>query len=365
MPKFIPGLELSKGFHTDCVAPILARVFPDLTYAAALMGGGSEVLGLDTEMSRDHSWGPRLQIFLEPKHDVGFRNKVQDTLSANLPYEYMGYSTSFHTPNPREKFVTQMIQKTSGPVDHMVEITNFKLFTQRYLGFDASTAPSERQWLSAPGHQLLVTTSGEIFVDQIGLTEQRGAISWYPRDVWLFLLGCIWWRIRRAEQVVGRVGLLEDELGASIIAARIVNDLMRLAFMMEKEYEPYSKWLGTLFGELEIAQVLGPQLTDVMNAKGWMERDRALIAAYETVAAMHNELGVTAPIPPECEEFRGRGFHVIVADRFARTLFMEVKSRYLSGMFRKGVLGNIDLVTDHVDMNLSAVEDGPILKIFE
>jgi hypothetical protein len=53
MPKFIPGLELSRIFYQYEVKPILDRNFPALRYSAALIGWGSEVLGFDTALSRE------------------------------------------------------------------------------------------------------------------------------------------------------------------------------------------------------------------------------------------------------------------------------------------------------------------------
>ena len=61
---FVPGLELSRRFHRDEVAPLLKGAFPGLPYSAALLGRGSEVLGFDDEMSRDHNWEPRVVLFL-------------------------------------------------------------------------------------------------------------------------------------------------------------------------------------------------------------------------------------------------------------------------------------------------------------
>jgi|SRR5215213_5670313 len=67
MPKFVPGLKLSKLFYRQQVRPILNREFPTLRYSAAVIGWGSEVLGFDTPMSRDHHWGPRVLLFLSEK----------------------------------------------------------------------------------------------------------------------------------------------------------------------------------------------------------------------------------------------------------------------------------------------------------
>ena len=57
------GLELSRRFYFEAVRPILERDFPEVEYAAALIGHGSEILGFDDERSRDHEWGPRVQLF--------------------------------------------------------------------------------------------------------------------------------------------------------------------------------------------------------------------------------------------------------------------------------------------------------------
>ncbi len=63
MSEFLPGLRLAEIFYREAVAPILAGHYPGLTYSAALIGSGSDVLGFDTARSMDHEWGPRLQIF--------------------------------------------------------------------------------------------------------------------------------------------------------------------------------------------------------------------------------------------------------------------------------------------------------------
>ena len=69
--KFIKGLELSELFYKEAVKPILDNNFPELTYSAALLGNGSDVLGFDTPQSMDHDWGPRLMLFLtQADHDV-------------------------------------------------------------------------------------------------------------------------------------------------------------------------------------------------------------------------------------------------------------------------------------------------------
>lgn len=58
-----PGLDLSRRFFETLVAPLVAEALPQLRYAAARLGDGSQVLGFDTEMSADRNYGPTVQIF--------------------------------------------------------------------------------------------------------------------------------------------------------------------------------------------------------------------------------------------------------------------------------------------------------------
>jgi len=61
---FINGLDLCEQFFQEAVRPLLDHHFPNLRYAAGRLEGGSDVLGFDTPLSRDHDWGPRCTIFL-------------------------------------------------------------------------------------------------------------------------------------------------------------------------------------------------------------------------------------------------------------------------------------------------------------
>ncbi len=67
MPEFISGIKLCKGFFSEAAKPILDKLYPGLHYSAGLIGYGSDVLGYDDPVSRDHMWGPRFYMFLDKK----------------------------------------------------------------------------------------------------------------------------------------------------------------------------------------------------------------------------------------------------------------------------------------------------------
>jgi hypothetical protein len=110
---------------------------------------------------------------------------------------------------------------------------------------DIDSELEARDWLTFPEHGLGMFTAGEVFHDDVGLRPIRDRLAYYPRDVWLYLLIAGWWRVHPEINVVGRTGSVGDELGSALIGSRLVSDLMRLCFLMERQYAPYSKWFGT------------------------------------------------------------------------------------------------------------------------
>ena len=100
----------------------------------------------------------------------------------------------------------------------------------------------------------------------------------------------------------------------------MVREVMHLAFLIEREYMPYSKWLGTAFSRLCIAPRLEPALLDALAATDWASREQALSAAYEILAAEFNALGLCEPVPVTVSSFYSRPFQVIHGDRFTAAL---------------------------------------------
>ena len=119
---------------------------------------------------------------------------------------------------------------------------------------------------------------------------------------------------------MGRCGQAGDDLGSRVVAARLVRDLMRLCFLQERRYAPYSKWLGSAFARLDCAPAMTPALTAALAADTWVERQAHLTLAYEQVARQHNALGLTAPLPTAVSPFHNRPFLIIQADAFAAAL---------------------------------------------
>src|SRR5215203_840009 len=240
MSAFIPGQELSRLFYEEAVRPILDHELTGLVHSAALLGYGSDVLGYDTVRSTDHGWGPRLVLFLDDADFASTEAEVDRLLQRQLPPIFHGYSVDFGMGVPHDRPREGLLP---GGIDHNIVITTVPDFLNGHVGFRSWDRIELADWLLASEQMLLEVTAGAVHHDGLSqLIPMRAALAYYPRDIWLFLLSSQWRRISQQEAFVGRTGEVGDELGSAVIAADLVRDLMRVAFLLERTYAPYAKW---------------------------------------------------------------------------------------------------------------------------
>lgn len=341
---FIPGAHLSRRLYHDAVRPLLSQHFPRLVHTAALIGAGSEVLGFDTQRSTDHDWGPRLQLFLAADNLAEYAGSIDEVLSERLPTTIAGYPTSLV---PVGETGTRHLRHTTGPVQHGVVVADLGDWLTGHLGFNPLTEITQQDWLATPTQALAEVTAGAVHHDGLGiLNAARRALAWYPDDVWRYVLACQWRRISQEEPFVGRCGEVDDELGSAVVAARLVRDLMRLYLLINKTYPPYSKWLGSAFTRVPAAGSLGPALNAALTAGNWQQREHHLVIAYETVANLHNDLGLTAPVDPRARLFHDRPFRVLHAERFSEALMSSIHDPAVRAL---PLTGAIDQFVDSTD----------------
>lgn len=347
---FIPGLRLNEMFYREAVAPILDSVFPDLRYSAARIGSGSDVLGYDSERSTDHGWGPGLTLFLNLGDHGKLGAAIAAEISARLPTAFRGYSTSYDN-SPRSG--TRGFESAErGRVNHDVRIEALHKWLHDKLGVSIGQRLQTVEWLLMPQQALLEVTAGRVFHDGLGeLVPIREKLAWYPHEIWLYMMASQWMRIAQEEPFAGRCAEAGDELGSRLIAARMVRDLMRLCFLIERRYAPYSKWLGTAFTRLDCGSELGTILDSVMGVANFAERERHLSAAYEAAARMHNRLAITPPLDATVRRFHGRPYLILDAERFATALLDSMTDRELKRIYAvAGPIGGIDQFCDSTNL---------------
>lgn len=341
MSRFVQCLDLCKLFYHEIVQPVMDSGFPGLPYAAAVIGGGSEVLGFDDVISSDHDWGPHVTLFLNEDDYIQSGSVVHNALSDGLPPTFQGYLVNM---------------KSDGPFSHdcrCTEVQTMRSFIHPYLNFDINNDIEQLDWLTFSEHKLRSITSGAVYHDDIGLQVLRDRFAYYPRDVWLYLILAGWNRVGQEEHLMGRAGSVGDELGAAIMASRLVRDLMRLCFLMERQYAPYCKWFGTAFGKLKCASELAITLREIQLAKTWGDREKHFSAAWEHIGMIHNNLGITEPIKVEYSSFFTRPYRVCNircnSGSFVEAIRAQIKDPNINRLAFRGLFGGIDQMSDNTD----------------
>ena len=279
------GAQLSRSYFEDVVRPVVEGRLPGLAYAAARLGSGSDVLGLDDAMSRDHDWGLRLNLLVPPDL-VG---DVDDLLARHLPDSFAGHPVRFATTwDPTRR--------------HRVQVQTARDLGVSRLGLDPTTDLSVPDWLSLTGQAVLEVTAGEVFVDGTGeLAGIRHRLEWYPDDLWRHVVATDWARLAQELPFVGRTGERGDDLGSRVVAARLAGVAMHLGHHLERRWPPYAKWLGTSLARLPRAGAVTAPLQQTLVVGDWHEREQALVDALRRLNHLQSEVGlptVDDPVEP-------------------------------------------------------------------
>lgn len=361
MNHFIKGLTLCEGFFHECAEVILNENFPDLKYSAGLIGYGSDVLGYDDVVSTDHMWGPRFYLFLG-KEDITKKEDIFQVLSEKLPYTYQGYSVNFTEPDPNDCGVRHPELIRKGKVNPLVFIQTFEDYLMEQLGISDLDRIKPLEWLAFSEHRLLSLVSGKFFVDRLNCAGIISKIKYYPKDVKLYLIASNWEAVASEQAFVKRCGECGDEIGSQMICSRIAERLMRLCFLYQDTYAPYSKWFGTAFDKLDIDQRIKDAIKSALSANNLTERENKIVEAQALTAEMHNASGVTDFVDYQIENYFGRDIKVIFADKFAEAAAKELKDTVFENIPLIGTLSQIGGLSEFADDKKFY---GRIIKLYE
>ncbi|HET7768789.1 MAG TPA: hypothetical protein VFN74_08420, partial [Chloroflexota bacterium] len=176
LPTFIPGAELCGLFYQEAVRPAMQRRFPGLRHGAARLEAGSEVLGFDTAVSRDHGWGLRVTLFVTTDQWTSdLAADVQRVMAEELPFEFRGYPTHFTQP------WALMTPTTERPLSHGVRLADAARLIEGWTGIDVfgDWPPPTVDWLMASSDHLRSVVTGPVYRDDTGeLTLARERLRW-------------------------------------------------------------------------------------------------------------------------------------------------------------------------------------------
>ena len=111
---------------------------------------------------------------------------------------------------------------------------------------------------------------------------------------------------------------------------------------------PVSEMVWLCIFQFKMRQFFDPDSESGLNRANWQEREKHLSEAYETVAGLHNDLGITEPLETHVRYFHDRPFRVIDADRFTAAIRNVIDDPEVARI--PTILGSIDQFSHSTDL---------------
>jgi len=261
----------------------------------------------------------------------------------------MGFRVDCTPANPEAEREHGHAPHVYDHTSHMVRVLTVQRFVFETLGIDFEKPIGDLDWLTFPEQRLLEITKGTIFCDAWGMLQSlQETFDYFPRDVWLYKIACQWEQIAQEEPFVGRCAETGDVVGMRLLVGRLVQAMMRLHFLFQRVYAPYSKWFGTAFEQLTDVANLKVYLLGMLQANDVRDIERYLTQAYAFLGERSNALNIIAPLDIHPREFFDRPYMVLDAGRFSDAYRKQIKDVAL----REGVglFGAVDQFSNSTDM---------------
>jgi hypothetical protein len=274
------GLDLAEAFFLEFGLPAMRQHFPAVadSFSAGLLGRGSEVLGADDGFSRDHGWGPTFRVFLRPPDYGAIGEAVAATLNGLRPPSFRGVDLAHSATDP-------------------IGVSTVDEFFRELTG-SSSPPRTTREWIAADENALCFARAGRIFYDPLGelaRRKQEFGRAYYPRDVWLRRVASKLFRLWHygSYNLCGRVERRGDGLAALVAQGYFVEAAMQLAFLLNRRFAPYWKWLHWAFVRLpDVAQDLEPMLQQLESAADLASRSQHVSAICGFLRGVLRDHGV-------------------------------------------------------------------------
>jgi hypothetical protein len=266
------GLEIARDFFFSWGRPFLSAQFPDLAgRIAAGRLSGSDVLGGDDEVSRDHNWGPQFDLFLSAQDFAAFGERLSQTMNAAAPNPWKGY-------------------RLDGAGDQSVQVYSVPGWFRKYLKVERIPFAAEDWPLTSLESILYFLRHGEIWMDGTGeFGRCRSALHEYPDEMLRVRLAeecfCVW---HHGEyNFVQRMARRRDPIAIAMCLGEFVTGVMRIVLLMGRDFTPYWKWLAFEFRKRSEAQPYITMLEELVSIR-LIERQVEIVQSV--CALVHQQL---------------------------------------------------------------------------
>jgi len=171
-----------------------------------------------------------------------------------------------------------------------------------------------REWLDMPEEDIVHVTNGEVWYDPSGrFTRIRESLSYYPEPVWLRRIAH-WCRYfsGMGAYALNRALMRGNMVYATTAFSRATKLSMEIAFLLNRRYFPYDKWLYPSFKRLPH---LAPEMTPLIDeatqdGTTWERRFSIFEQLHSMLDGRMVELGLVRP-HPTFKSHETSGYHLL------------------------------------------------------
>ncbi len=232
----VSGLALCRSYYENFGKPMIHEKFAEYEsrIAVGLCGEGSDCLGFDDALSRDHDWGPGFAMWVTPEVFDAIGEELQQAYEA-LPTEFMGYQ-----------------RRNTVYGKNRVGVCTIVDFYERILGKEYCTnltaefSAENLQWENIPDEALAAVVSGEVFADEEGtFSKIRDVLQQgYPEKILYLKIAEACAKFSQNLQYnLPRVEKRGDVVTGQILLAEGLQEAMKLCYYMAGLYPVHTKWL--------------------------------------------------------------------------------------------------------------------------
>ncbi len=293
------GIDICEKFYLEHGKSMLEKEFPEFVsrISVGVCGEGSDCMGFDDEISRDHDFDAGFCLFItkEDEEKIGF--KLERAYS-KLPKEFLGLKR-------------QILSPTGGNRRGVIVIEDF------YSKFLGSPIPPKscEDWLLLPSYSLLCASNGRIFKDELGVFSSiRNQIKkGYPLDVKKKKIAAHIINMAQSGQYNYSRCIERGETGAAQLAIfEFVKHAISTIYLLNDKFEPYYKWAYRGLRELKKLSELEFSLiglTELGNSKKQASEKNEIIEDISSIII--SELKTQALTSATCNNLETHAYSVM------------------------------------------------------
>lgn len=241
------GLELAEKYYEAYGRKMLVEQFGQIKdqTAAGLVGYGSECLGFDDDISKDHDYGPSFCIWLPREIYQEYGTRMQEAYDA-LPREFLGFAARMEEEQGKGR----------------VGILCLEDFYEEMIG-RSSLPQTEMEWLAIPEEMLATAVNGKVFEDHLRQFSsiRDGLMQYYPHGVWIRKIADSMAKAAQAGQYnYARAMKRGERIAAEMALTEFVKESMHLVYLLNRTYAPFYKWMHRGMRNLATCSEIGDML---------------------------------------------------------------------------------------------------------